>query len=419
MSPQERFVIVGAGLAGAKAAQTLRKEGFTGHIELVGAETEPPYERPPLSKAYLTGAVERDTSYVHKPGWYQDHEVELRLGVSAAGLMLAAHEVALDTGERIGYDKLLLATGSSPRRLTVPGADLGGVHYLRRLEDADRLRAALTRGGRAVLVIGGGWIGLEVAAAARGHGNEVTLVEPQPTPLRAALGDELGAMFADLHREHGVDLRLNTGVQKLTGDGHVTAVITDKGEELPADLVVVGVGVHPNVEVAQAAGLKVDNGIVVDQAMRSSDPDVYAAGDVANSYHPSLGRHLRVEHWANALHGGPAAARSMLGQDVSYDRVPYFFTDQYDLGMEYFGYVEPGGHDELVYRGDLDGRQFIAFWLTGDRVVAGMTVNVWGVARQIQDLIRSGKPIDPARLADPNVPLSDLVPAAPSHKDRP
>jgi 3-phenylpropionate/trans-cinnamate dioxygenase ferredoxin reductase component len=420
MSPQQTFLIVGAGLAGAKAAQTLRKDGFTGNIQLVGAETEPPYERPPLSKAYLTGAVERDTTYVHKPAWYHDHEVELRLGLRAAGLNLAAHEVTLDTGEPIGYDKLLLATGSSPRRLTVPGADLDGVHYLRQLQDADRLRAALTAGGRSVLIIGGGWIGLEVAAAARGHGNEVTLVEPQPTPLRAALGDELGGMFADLHREHGVDLRLNTGVQRLTGhDGHVTAVITDKGDELPADLSVVGVGVHPNVEVAQAAGLKVDNGIVVDQAMRSSDPDVYAAGDVANSYHPSLGRHLRVEHWANALYGGPAAARSMLGQQVSYDRIPYFFTNQYDLGMEYFGYVEPGGHDELVYRGNLGGRRFTAFWLTGGRVVAGMNVNVRGVNRQIQDLIRSRGTVDPARLADPNIPLSDLVPVAPAQKDRP
>jgi len=323
----------------------------------------------------------------------------------------AGREITLGGGDRVGYDRLLLATGSRPRRLAVPGADLDGVHYLRQVEDADRLQAALTGGGRRVVVIGGGWIGLEVAAAARGHANEVTLVEPQPTPLHAVLSAELGGMFAELHREHGVDLRLRTGVREITGSaGRITAVITHAGDELPADLAVVGVGIHPNVELAQTAGLTVDNGIVTDQALRTTAPDVYAAGDVANAYHPRLGLHLRVEHWANALHGGPAAARSMLGQRVTYDRVPYFFTDQYDLGMEYSGHTAAGGWDRLVYRGDRPGRQFIAFRLAAGRVVAGMNVNIWDVTPAIQELIRSEQPVDPDRLADPDLPLDDMAP---------
>jgi 3-phenylpropionate/trans-cinnamate dioxygenase ferredoxin reductase subunit len=294
------------------------------------------------------------------------------------------------------------------------------VRYLREARDADRLRTALMGGGRRVVIIGGGWIGLEVAAAARDHGNDVTVVESQQTPLRTALGDELGGMFADLHREHGVDLRLGTRVRELIGSGdHVTGVVTDEGVQLPADLAVVGVGVRANVDLAEAAGLSVDNGIVVDQAMCSSDPDVYAAGDVANAYHPLLGRHLRVEHWANALHGGPAAARSMLGLHVSYDDVPYFFTDQYDLGMEYSGHVGAGGYDQIIYRGDRSNRQFIAFWLDAGRVVAGMNVNYWDVTSDIQDLIRNAGTVDPDRLADPDTPLADVVPVQTRQGSRP
>jgi 3-phenylpropionate/trans-cinnamate dioxygenase ferredoxin reductase subunit len=420
MAPRQTFVIVGGGLAGATAAQTLREEGFTGRLRLVAAEKERPYERPPLSKAYLLGAAERETIFVHEQSWYDDHDVELGLGIRATDLDVAAHELGLDAGERIRYDRILLATGSSPLRLAVPGAGLNGVHYLREARDADRLRAALTGGGRRVVILGGGWIGLEVAAAARGHGNDVTVVESQQTPLRTALGVELGGMFADLHREHGVDLRLSTRVQEITGLGdRVTGVVTDEGARLPADLVVVGIGVRPGVAIAEAAGLRVDNGIVVDQAMRSSGPDVYAAGDVANAYHPLLGRHLRVEHWANALHGGPAAARSMLGQHVSYDAVPYFFTDQYDLGMEYSGHVDVGGYDQIIYRGKREDRQFIAFWLDGGRVVAGMNVNVWDVTSDIQGLIRHAGTVDTDRLADPDVPLADLLPVRTRPGSRP
>ena len=405
---QQTFLIVGGGLAGAKAAQTLREDGFGGRIQLVGAEAERPYERPPLSKGYLTGTAERDSVYVHGPDWYAEQDVELRLGSPAVDLDPAGHELRLGTGERLGYDKLLLATGSSARRL--PDTDLDGLYYLRDVQDADRLRAALTVGGRHVVVVGAGWIGMETAAAARGHGNAVTVVDPQPVPLRAALGDELGRMFAELHHEHGVTVRLSTGVRGFTrSPGAVTGVVTEAGETLPADVVVVGVGAAPNVQLAVDAGLTVDNGIVVDAALATSHPDVYAAGDVANAAHPVLGRHLRVEHWANALHGGPAAARSMLGQHVVYDRIPYFFTDQYDLGMEFSGHVEPGGYDELVYRGDRPGRTFIAFWLSGGRVLAGMNVNVWDVTTAIQDLIRAGQPVDRDQLADEDVPLEKLL----------
>jgi 3-phenylpropionate/trans-cinnamate dioxygenase ferredoxin reductase subunit len=413
MTTEKTFLIVGGGLAGAKAAETLRDEGFGGRVVLVGGEAERPYERPPLSKGYLTGSAGRDSVYVHDADWYAAHEVDLRTGSRVVGLDRQERRVTLHSGDRLGYDRLLLATGSSPRRLAVPGADLDGVLYLRAVEDADRLVAELSGGGRRVVVVGGGWIGLEVTSAARGYGNEVTLVEPQSTVLRAVMGEELGGMFADLHREHGVDLRLGTGVSELLGsDGRVTGVLTDSGSTLPADVVVVGVGIQPNTELAQDAGLIVANGVVVDEALRTSDPDVFAAGDVANAFNPLLGRRLRVEHWANALNGGPAAARSMLGRSVVDDRVPYFFTDQYDLGMEYSGDVGPDGYDEVVYRGDRAGRAFIAFWLRGGRVLAGMNVNVWDVTDPIQALVRSKATVDARRLADPDILLDELVPSA-------
>jgi 3-phenylpropionate/trans-cinnamate dioxygenase ferredoxin reductase subunit len=404
------FVIAGAGLAGAKAAQTLREEGFTGAIQLVGDELERPYERPPLSKGYLSGTAERGSIFVHEASWYDDNDVELRLGSAVVQVDPNNHEVHLATGEPLHYSRLLIATGSSPRRLR--GTDLRGLYYLRDVDDADQLRAALsTLDHRRVLVVGAGWIGMETAAAARRHGHEVTVLDPNPTPLLAALGGELGEMFADLHREHGVSLRLSTHVRDfISSDGRVTGLITDNDETLPADLVVVGVGARPRIEIAERAGLKIDNGIVVDETLRSSDQDIYAAGDVANSFHPRIHRHLRVEHWANALHSGPAAAKSMLGQDVVYDPVPYFYTDQYDLGMEYSGHAGPGTYDRVVIRGDRRAREFIAFWLAGDRIVAGMNVNVWDVTSTIQALIRSNALIDVDQLIDTDIPLTELAP---------
>jgi len=399
------YMITGASLAGAKAAETLREEGFDGPIVLIGDEDERPYERPPLSKDYLLGKAEREAIYVHPPAWYAEHDVDLRLGTLVTGVDAAAHEVTLADGSRIGYAKLLLTTGSSPRRLAVPGADSGGVLYLRRVADSDRIRAAFQTASR-VAVIGAGWIGLETAAAARSAGVEVTVLETAELPLLRVLGREVAKVFADLHREHGVDLRFGVQVAEITGSGgEADGVRLADGSHVPADAIIVGIGITPNTGLAEAAGLEVSNGVVTDAGLRSSDPDIYAAGDVANAYHPVLGRHIRVEHWANALHQPQAAARAMLGQDAAYDLVPYFYTDQYDLGMEYAGYVEPGGYDQVVFRGDVARREFIAFWLGGGRVLAGMNVNIWDVNEAIQAIVRGGRAVDVGQLADPNVPL--------------
>jgi NADPH-dependent 2,4-dienoyl-CoA reductase/sulfur reductase-like enzyme len=421
MPSAQTHVIVGASLAGAKAAETLRDEGFGGPIVLLGTEIERPYERPPLSKGYLLGKADKASVYVHDEHWYARNQVDLRLGVTAVAVDRAARRVDLDIGGPVGYDRLLLTTGSHPRVLQVPGGDLDGVHYLRTTAQSEALATALapipgeeTR----VVIAGGGWIGLEVAAAAREKGCAVTVLEPETTPLYRQVGPELGQLFADLHREHGVVFRLGDSAREFRGEeGRVTTVLTSEGAELPADVVVVAIGAAPNVALAEAAGLEMvapeaGGGVLVGAALATSDPDIFAAGDLANVAHPLLGRQVRVEHWANALHGGPAAARSMLGQPVSYDRVPYFFSDQYDLGMETSGLPEPGYYDQVVYRGDPATLEFIAFWLSGGAVVAGMNVNVWDVTDDIQALIRAGyagTPADVARLADPGVPLSEVL----------
>jgi len=408
MSAESTYVIVGASLTGAKAAQTLREEGFDGNIVLLGEEHERPYERPPLSKGYLLGKDDRSSIFVHEEGWYAENGVDLRLGVRVTALDPGAKQVSLADGGTVAYDRLLLATGASPRRLRAPGGDLDGVLYLRRVGDSERLRAAL-RGGGQVVTVGGGWIGLEVTAAAREAGCEVTVVEPEPVALYRQLGPELGGVFTDLHKEHGVVFRTRESVTELRGSGgKVTGAVTSSGAVLPADHVVVGIGAIPATGLAADAGLDIGNGVIVDAGLHSSAPDVFAAGDVANAYHPLYGKHVRVEHWANALNGGPAAARSMLGQGVSYDAVPYFYSDQYDLGMEAAGLPEPDSYDQVVYRGDLAGREFIAFWLSDGLVMAGMNVNVWDVNDDIQALIRSRRRVDEARLADLDVAIADL-----------
>ncbi|HTY73533.1 MAG TPA: FAD-dependent oxidoreductase, partial [Actinomycetes bacterium] len=383
-------------------------EGFDGSVVLVSGEKQVPYERPPLSKGFLLGTEAAEKAQVHEPGWYAAHDVDLRLGTWASGIDLAAHTVALEGGGAVGYDRLLLATGAFPRKLAVPGAEDAPLHYLRSLANSERLRADLQPGGRRVVVVGGGWIGLEVAAAARTYGNDVTVIEPQPAPLLAALGAEMGGVFADLHRANGVVLVLGTGVSALERHGPSWTVVDAAGTPHEADVVVVGVGARPATDLAEAAGLAVDNGVVVDASLRTSDPDVFAAGDVASAYSPLLGRHLRVEHWANALHAGPAAARAMLGQEVSFDRVPYFYSDQYDLGMEFSGH--PEGYARVVTRGDVAGREFVAFWLdAADVVLAGMNVNVWDVTDAIQALVRARRPVDVARLTDAGVPLGEVL----------
>jgi NADPH-dependent 2,4-dienoyl-CoA reductase/sulfur reductase-like enzyme len=424
------FVIAGGGLAAAKAAETLRDEGFDGDIVLAAAEPERPYERPPLSKGYLLGSDERDSVYVHPDGWYAEHGVDLRLGVTVTAIDRAPIDrapidrAAIDRApidrapidraaavtvsgpggtESLRYDKLLLATGASPRRLDFPGSDASDVLYLRTVADSERLRSAFQPGTR-VVIAGAGWIGLETAAAARAADCPVTVLEPQPGALHDQLGPELGAVFADLHRAHGVEFRFG----ERAAEFRPGLVITSGGANLEADVLVVGIGAAPNDTLAADAGLEVSNGVLTDAALRTSDPDIFAAGDVANSFYPLLGRRLRVEHWANALNGGPAAARSMLGQPVEYDPVPYFYSDQYDLGMECAGLPSAGSYDQVLYRGDPKTLEFIAFWLRQGAVIAGMNVNVWDVSDDIQSLIRSARQVDPSRLTDPAIPLPPL-----------
>ncbi|MRX44140.1 NAD(P)/FAD-dependent oxidoreductase [Agromyces kandeliae] len=409
---RERVVVVGGGLTAARAVESMREHGVDDEIVVVTEERRRPYERPPLSKGYLAGDEPSGAIYPLDAAWYRDHGVDLRLGVRATELDPDARTLATDAGD-LGWDRLLLATGSSPRRFEGPGAGLRGVHVLRTLPDATRLRTALRRGDRRVVVIGSSWIGLEVAAAARGYGDAVTVLGRGEAPLVGAVGRELGGMFADLHREHGADVRDGVAVSAIDGErGRVRGVVLSTGEEVPADLVVVGIGATPNVELAASARLTVDDGIVTDAAFRTSADGVYAAGDVANVLNPTLGHRLRVEHWANADASGRAVGRVLAGEEVEYDEIPYFYTDQYDLGMEYSGYGELADRADLVVRGDLAARECIAFWVLDGRVVAGMNVNVWDVNDEVQRLIRTRVPVDPAVLADVEVPLAGIGAAA-------
>ena len=405
----DTFVIAGAGFAGAKAAETLRQEGFDGRIALIGAEHERPYERPPLSKDYLRGEAERETIYVHREAFYAEHDIELRLGRDAVELDLGRREVVLDDGEWLRYDRLLFATGAEPRRLAIPGGEVDGVLYLRTVTDCDALRERLERCS-SLVVVGAGWIGSEVAASARTRGLEVTMLDPQGVPLERVLGPEVGAVYRDIHLDHGVRMRPGTAVEAFEGADRVERVRTSAGDAIDCDFVVVGVGARPRVELAERAGIAVGDGILVDERLQSSVPGVFAAGDVANALHPFYGERVRVEHWNNALHQGPTAALNMLDRTVAYDASPYFFSDQYDTGMEYTGFARTW--DRVVFRGDPASREFIAFWVTGDRVVAGMNFNVWDVTDTIQQLIRSRAAVDDAQLTDPGVPLQTLVPTA-------
>jgi 3-phenylpropionate/trans-cinnamate dioxygenase ferredoxin reductase subunit len=399
------FVIVGGGLAGAKTAEALRGSGFDGQITLIGEEEHLPYERPPLSKEYLAGKADRDSVFVHDQAWYRQQGIDLLLGRPATAIDRAARQVRLDDGDRQPYDKLLITTGSSPRRL--PGDT--GVQYLRTLDQSDRLKESLATGSHLV-VIGGGWIGLEITAAARQAGLRVTVLESLDLPLLRVLGREMAQVFADLHRSQGVSLRLGVSVEGISRvGGAATGVRLVDGTLIEADAIVAGIGAIPRVSLAADAGLDVRDGIVTTDALRTSDPDIFAAGDVARAYHPLLGHHIRVEHWANALKQPTVAAAAMLGQDSSYEELPYFYTDQYDLGMEYVGHIGDG-YDQVIVRGDVDAREFVAFWLKDGRVLAGMNVNIWDVTDSIKNLIRSGKLVAPDALADASAPLGDLVP---------
>jgi len=395
------MVIVGAGLAGAKAAEELRERGYDGEVTLVGAEPHLPYERPPLSKEALLGDRELDAATVHDAAWYADHDVDVRVSDTATGIDLGRRAVTTDAGE-IGYDELLLATGSEPRHVAAFDTSGARVAYLRTREESASLRAALLEKPR-VVVVGGGWIGLEVAAAARTLGASVTLVEPQAQPLLGVMGEPVGRMFADLHREHGVDLRLGESVESVEPD----RVVLFGGDTVPADLVVVAIGAAPRVGLAERAGLATDNGVLVDARLRTSDPHIWAAGDIAHHDHPVLGHRIRVEHWDSAIEQGKVAARNMLGEGVAYDRAPYFFTDQYDLGMEYVGHASGDQLAGLVVRGDPAGRRAVFLWHDDGRVLAGMHVNEWDATDHLRALVGNRVPV--ARLEDPAVALADLA----------
>jgi 3-phenylpropionate/trans-cinnamate dioxygenase ferredoxin reductase subunit len=409
MNTKPSFVIVGGGMAGAIAAQTLREEGFDGKITLLGQEPNAPYERPPLSKDYLQSKADRHSIFVQPEPWYAEHAVELCLGNAVTSLDPATGTVTTATGAQLTYDKLLLATGSKPRRLGVPGADLDGVYYLRNVEDSERLKIGFGQAKR-VVIIGAGWIGLETAAAARAAGLDVTLLVSGEMPLEHVLGSAVAPIFAELHRSHGVDLRYRTTAVELTGrQGSVTGVMLNDGTLIDADMIIVGIGAVPRTQLAAETGLKIDNGIVVDEHLRTSDPDIFAAGDIAHAYNPRLGRHSRVEHWANARRQGAVAAKAMLGHDAVDVRPSYFFTDQYDLSMEYTGDIGPAGYDRVIFRRYEDPRQVIVFWLYEQRVQAGMNINIWDVAEDIERLILSARPIDADDLADPMIPLAGLL----------
>jgi 3-phenylpropionate/trans-cinnamate dioxygenase ferredoxin reductase subunit len=405
MSKQlDTIVIVGAGLAGAKAAETLREQGFDGRLVLVGDEPERPYERPPLSKDYLRGET-KDKPYVHDGAFYGDNHIELLCSTRVTGIDFGLEEVLLEGDRRLGYDRLLISTGAIPRRLDVPGADLGGIHYLRTLSDSEQIAERL-EAGQSLVVVGSGWIGAEIAASARAKGCDVTMLEMVSLPLERVLGAEVGKIYLDLHRAHGVEFLPGTTVDRFEGNGSVERVITGDGAPIETEFVIVGVGVAPRTGLVEGSGLSVDNGILVDERLETSAPGVFAAGDVANAHHPFYGRHIRVEHWANALNQGPVAARAMLGKTAAYDAIPYFFSDQYDTGMEYTGYAIEW--DEVVFRGDVAAHEFIAFWLKDQRVVAGMNMNIWDVSDPIAELIRSGRTVERGDLVDPDVPIEKL-----------
>jgi 3-phenylpropionate/trans-cinnamate dioxygenase ferredoxin reductase subunit len=402
---QRPFVIVGASLTGASAAAQLREDGFDGPLVLIGAEPERPYERPSLSKDYLRGASERETVFIHEPSFYDEHAIDLRTSTRVTAIDPGRREIVLDGGQRLPYERLLLATGAAPRLLELPGAELPGVHQLRTLGDADALRDAAATASR-VAVIGGGWIGAEVAASLRQLDLPVTMVAPGSVPLERVLGSDVGAVYRDLHAERGVKLAMGQRVAAIRGSGAVEAVETSDGTRIEADLVVVGIGARPRTELAIEAGLRVDDGIVVDEHLETSVPGVFAAGDVAAAWHPLFGTTIRLEHWDNAKRQGRAAARNMLGFAEAYDRLPYFYSDQYDLGMEYVGHAPTW--DRVVFRGDVSGREFVAFWLKGGRAVAGMNANVWKVNDALAALVRSGERVAVDRLGDPSVALDDI-----------
>lgn len=404
MAAEQTIVVVGASLTGAKAVESIREGGFDGEVILIGEEPELPYERPPLSKDFLRGGAEEP--YVFDLDFYKDHDIKLMTDSVVSAIDPAASTVSIAGNDVVHFDRLLLATGAEPRHLPLPGADLDGVVYLRNLDDSLAIGSQLGE-GKKVTVVGGGWIGSEVAASARQKGCDVTIIAPEKVLLERVLGDELGQFFTDVHADEGVKFLAEAGVTGFEGSDRVEAVLTDKGESIQSDLVVIGAGVIPRISLAKDAGIATDNGILTGADLQTDSPGIYAAGDVANAWHPFYERRIRVEHWANARRQGAAAGSSMIGKEVSFDEIPYFFSDQYEVGMEYVGYVTES--DQVIYRGSVEDREFIAFWMKDNRIQAGMNVNVWDVSDTIRDLIRSRTEIDIAKLTDTDVDLASLL----------
>ena len=400
------IVVIGAGQAGGWAAKTLRDEGYAGRIVVIGEEPFPPYERPPLSKDVLLGEKPAESSYLWPEGAFGEWGIELRTGAQATAIDRRAGTVTLADGEALAYDKLLIATGSRVRKLPLDGAEQDGVHYLRGIEDSEAIRADLGEGAR-LAVIGGGWIGLEVAAAARTLGAEVTVVEALDRLCARALTPDMSAYLLEVHRGRGVDVRLGAATEALTGDGRVTGVRLAGGEVLPATAAVIGIGVVPNVELAEAAGLAIDNGIGVDALCRTSDPRIFAAGDVTNHPNAPLGRNIRLESWENAQNQGIAAARAMLGGETPYAEIPWFWSDQYDVNIQLVGL--PEGFDETVTRGARADGSFVEFYLRGGRIDGAAAINNPRDIRFAKRLMQAEKVVDPAALADPSVKLQALL----------
>lgn len=400
------MVIIGAGHAGGRAAEAMRIAGHKGNIVLIGEESHVPYERPPLSKELLSTDEAADKTFLHPRSFYADEHIDLRLDVHADSIDRAAREVVLADGNRVSYDRLLIATGGRVRTLTCPGADLAGVHTIRTIDDSLALRPALHDGAHLV-VIGGGFIGLEVAASARKRGARVTVVELADQVLARVADPSVGALVADLHRKNGVEILTGVSIERLEGNGRVAAVVCTDGETRRADVVVAGIGIVPNLEIARDAGLETANGITADEFGRTSDPDIFTAGDVAFQYNPVLKRHVRLESWANAQNGGMAAARNMVSDPVPFAEVPWFWTDQYDLNLQTAG--APEEWDRVVVRGNPDEGRCVIFYMTGESVVGATTFNMGREMRFCRKLIESGQPIADADLADPTNRLRDIV----------
>ena len=402
--------IVGASLAGSSAAATLREEGFDGRVVLIGAEPQLPYDRPPLSKNYLRGVTPFEKTLLRPADFYRERDIEMRLGTTVTRVDVEKRTLALHDGERLDFDQLLIATGGKNRRFPIPGIDLPGVYDLRTVADADRIREAMARGGRAV-VVGLGFIGAEVAAAMRQTGLDVVAIEPFKTPLYRALGEEIGRVVEGLHRDNGVEMILDDAVTAFEGAGKVERVVTRNGRRIDCSLAVFGLGIEPATELVAGTPVRVDNGIVVDDQCRTNVPGIFAAGDVANHYHPVCGRQMRVEHWQNGVKQGAAAARSMLGRGQAYDEVHWFWSDQFDANIQYAGFH--AAWDRIVVRGSLESRKFLAFYLTGGRVESVVAINQGRDMRRTFPIIKARAAVDPASLADLNVDLRTLAPTAP------